>query len=329
MEKQKMKELAQKSGGKAEELLQLLKRFAVGKNLTEAECEDFINIAQAYQLNPFKREIYAVAFGQGEKRQCSIITGYETYIKRAERTGKLDGWKVEIAGGEADLMAVITIKRKDWKEPFIHEVYYEEAVQKKYINGKFAPTAIWQKMPKFMLKKVAIAQGFRLCFSDELGGMPYTADEYDATANFESENQNYKKAVEMPKEKINVKTEAAAELKQVEVEAAATPEADANGEVIELFPSQAIDVEEGKTIAAVKGFVVSTRAAKTVKGNDCTELIIADNVNSSTHYTLVIFGDETALIKSNRYYIFSDVKVIFKENAKFFYAKKYDVDIAF
>lgn len=33
------------------------------------------------------------------------------------------------------------------------------------------------RMPKFMLRKVAIAQGFRLCFPDELGEMPYTADE--------------------------------------------------------------------------------------------------------------------------------------------------------
>ena len=31
-----------------------------------------------------------------------------------------------------------------------------------------------------MIKKVAIAQGFRLCFSDELGGMPYTADEINS-----------------------------------------------------------------------------------------------------------------------------------------------------
>jgi hypothetical protein len=28
-----------------------------------------------------------------------------------------------------------------------------------------------------MTKKVAISQAFRLCFSDELGGMPYTSDE--------------------------------------------------------------------------------------------------------------------------------------------------------
>lgn len=28
-----------------------------------------------------------------------------------------------------------------------------------------------------MIKKVAMAQGFRLCFSDELGGIPYTKEE--------------------------------------------------------------------------------------------------------------------------------------------------------
>ena len=28
-----------------------------------------------------------------------------------------------------------------------------------------------------MLKKVATAQGFRLCFPEEFGGMPYTSDE--------------------------------------------------------------------------------------------------------------------------------------------------------
>jgi molecular chaperone DnaK (HSP70) len=31
-----------------------------------------------------------------------------------------------------------------------------------------------------MTKKVAMAQGFRLCFSDELGGMPYTREEMNA-----------------------------------------------------------------------------------------------------------------------------------------------------
>ncbi len=32
-------------------------------------------------------------------------------------------------------------------------------------------------MWKFMLKKVAMSQGFRLCFSEDLGGMPYAPEE--------------------------------------------------------------------------------------------------------------------------------------------------------
>ena len=36
---------------------------------------------------------------------------------------------------------------------------------------------MWSEKPRTMLKKVCIAQAFRLCFPVELGGMPYTADE--------------------------------------------------------------------------------------------------------------------------------------------------------
>ena len=36
---------------------------------------------------------------------------------------------------------------------------------------------MWASKPYTMIKKVAIAQGFRLAFPDEIGGMPYTADE--------------------------------------------------------------------------------------------------------------------------------------------------------
>ena len=42
-----------------------------------------------------------------------------------------------------------------------------------------AVTKFWQKAD-FMIKKVAISQAFRLCFSDELGGMPYTKEEVEA-----------------------------------------------------------------------------------------------------------------------------------------------------
>lgn len=142
----------------------------MGMTLPAKYENQFIEMCKAFGLNPYKRECYAVGYGDN----WNIITGYEVYIKRAERTGKLDGWSCKVEGTGSEMKAVITIYRKDWKEPFVHYVLFDEAVQRKKDGGV---TSVWQKMPSFMLRKVAIAQGFRLCFPDELGGLPYTSDE--------------------------------------------------------------------------------------------------------------------------------------------------------
>ena len=138
---------------------------SLGNKLPEAQKQQFIEIAKAFNLNPFKKEIYGIGFGD----KFNIIVGYEVYIKRAERSGLLSGWKVWTEGSiQNNLKAVIQINRKDWNEPFKHEVYFQEYRQN---------SPIWQNKPLTMIKKVAIAQGFRLCFPTELGGMPYTSDE--------------------------------------------------------------------------------------------------------------------------------------------------------
>ena len=128
--------------------------------LTKQEQTQFIEIALAYQLNPFKREIYCVPYmknvknemtGQWEKqRALSIITGYEVYLKRAERTGKLDGWKCEVTGTGKEVKAIATIHRKDWKNPFVHEVYFEEVAQK---NDKSELRSLWARYLNLCLKK--------------------------------------------------------------------------------------------------------------------------------------------------------------------------------
>lgn len=169
--------------------------YSSNTNLSEREQASFFQIAKAFNLNPFKREIYCIAYGEGDKRQLSIITGYEVYIKRAERTGLLDGWKVEFFGKfhketvnkeffkkdgtsyfkkveqiveDERCFARITIHRKDQSTPFVHDVEFAEYYQN---------TPMWNSKPVTMHKKVAIGQGFRLCFSDELAGMPYLAEE--------------------------------------------------------------------------------------------------------------------------------------------------------
>lgn len=162
----------------ANKIKSYLQTMNLTTNLTGSEVTQFIEIAQAFGLNPFKREIYASKFGQS----FSIIVGFETYVKRAERSGRLSGWHVTTSGSivdpkSSDIKAIITIHRKDWEHPFVHEVYFREYVQ---CNREGQVNKFWREKPLTMIKKVAIAQGFRLCFSDELGGMPYTADEINS-----------------------------------------------------------------------------------------------------------------------------------------------------
>lgn len=147
--------------------------MGLSTQLTDKEKSQFLEICASFNLNPFKREIYCSKYNG----QMTIIVGYETYIKRAERSNQLDGWQVVTEGNVKDetLKAIITIHRKDRKIPFVHEVYYSEYVQK---NGQGNVNKFWLKAHT-MIKKVAMAQGFRLCFNDELGGMPYTKDELD------------------------------------------------------------------------------------------------------------------------------------------------------
>lgn len=145
-----------------------VRKFIVGQKtfdrVTPQQIDMAIETAKAYNLNPFKREVHFTPYN-GELK---IIVGYEVYLKRAEATHKLNGWKVDIQGVGVDMKAVVTIYRKDWEYPFIHEAYKVEVAQN---------TPIWTKMPRFMLKKVAIGQAFRLAFPEEMGGMPYMEEE--------------------------------------------------------------------------------------------------------------------------------------------------------
>ena len=172
-----------------DKIVEYLDSVGLGQSLTSNEKVQFFNVCLAYNLDPVKKEIYAVKYGQSP---VSIIVGFETYIKRAERSGKLDGYDVRTEGNVKDnsLKAIITIYRKDWSRPFIHEVYYSEYIQRTK-DGQI--TKFWIEKPMTMIKKVAMSQGFRLCFSDENGGLPYSEEEInvrDVKNELENENNN-------------------------------------------------------------------------------------------------------------------------------------------
>jgi len=144
-------------------------------NASDAELWAFMGMAKAYNLNPFKREVHFAKFGSGEQARAQIMVGYEVYIKRAERTGKLEWWDVKIEGTGMNMKGVFTAKRRDWSEPFRWEAEREEFDKGQKEGSK--PNNPWKVMPKFMLKKCAISQGMRLLLPEDLGGMPYTPEE--------------------------------------------------------------------------------------------------------------------------------------------------------
>jgi len=135
--------------------------FSADTTLNDKQKNMFMQLAVRNQLDPFKREIYAIPYGS----DFNIVTGYQVYIQRAEATGKLNGWHCTATKDTKGALigAKIIIYRKDFDQPFEWEVSLAE-----FDKGH----SLWKTMKEFLIKKVCIGQGFRLCFSNELGGLP-------------------------------------------------------------------------------------------------------------------------------------------------------------
>jgi len=155
--------------------------------LTEEEQKQFIQTSVVQQLDPFRREIYAIKYEYYSKKTnkyetvFNLVTGYEVYLKRANASGVLAGWKVEDQLVNGEVKACITIHRKDWSFPFYHEVWLKE-----YRSDK----ELWRTKPITMIKKIAMSQGFRLAFPIELGGLIYTAEEMSSSYNNDNDESH-------------------------------------------------------------------------------------------------------------------------------------------
>ena len=155
-----------------EKLMQVRLLFPHLNKVKDEEILKAVAVAKHLGLDPIKKEVHFVPYSGS----VQMIVSYTEYVKRAEKSGKLSGWKVDFGKDELGEYAQIEIHRKDWQTPFVWKVYMEEAKQN-------SPT--WQKMPKFMLRKVAIAQGFRLAFPEETAELPYE----DAEIGYQQQTQ--------------------------------------------------------------------------------------------------------------------------------------------
>ena len=137
-------------------------------NLLQNEMAQFVAIAMTFNLNPWKREVYPIAYGQGNGRKLSIIVGYEVYLRRAEEFPQYDGYETKFNGTGADMSCTCIVYRKDRNHQIGATVFLREYTQ----NNQ-----MWNNKPHVMLEKVAIATALRRAFPSVFNGMPYIADE--------------------------------------------------------------------------------------------------------------------------------------------------------
>jgi len=155
-----------------------------GRRLGPEEAKVFTEVAVAHNLNPFRRELHARSQIEEGVRKLVLITGFEVYLRRAAESGLLDGFSTHFEGEGESLKAVAEIHRKDWSCPYIGEAYFSEVAQRDE-KGELLP--FWKRSGRYMLRKVCLAQSFRLAFPEVLGGLPYEGAEVPQEKNTDAQ----------------------------------------------------------------------------------------------------------------------------------------------
>lgn len=68
-------------------LLDYLAAFGLASQLTQEEKLQFIEVAQAFGLNPFKREIHVAVYGEGEPNRSQPDSS--SLLPGSQRTGRV------------------------------------------------------------------------------------------------------------------------------------------------------------------------------------------------------------------------------------------------
>lgn len=148
-------------------LLTTLKN-TVFKGASDDELMALVIVANEYNLNPLKKEIYAFpAKGGG----IVPVMGVDGWINIMNSRANFDGVEFEMAQGEdgEPISCTAIIHIKDRSKPVRVTEYYDECQRN---------TDPWKQMPRRMLRNRALAQAVRIAFTasgiideDEAGAM--------------------------------------------------------------------------------------------------------------------------------------------------------------
>lgn len=162
------------------------------KNLSDEDFAIFLHVCKSTGLDPFIRQIYAVARVDGKtgKAVMTIQTGIDGLRLIAERTGKYSPGKESTYtyDDKGNIFSSTAYVMKMTPDGTWHEVaakaYWKEYVQtfRDKNTGQNKPSNFWEKMPHLMLAKCAESLALKKAFPAEMCNM-LTDDEMGQADN--------------------------------------------------------------------------------------------------------------------------------------------------
>ena len=186
--------------------LDLIRRTIAGE-CTNEEFDLFIEAAERYGLDPFRRQIMPLVFGKGsDRRRMVIVIGIDGQRMIAQRCGNYRPASEPTKFVENRrrrgptnplglVLARVTLFQQDrggeWF-PVVGEAHWEEfapikdewqediekSVWRKTGNQVLEESGKWRKMPRLMLSKCATMQALRAGWPDQFSGL-YAEEEMD------------------------------------------------------------------------------------------------------------------------------------------------------
>jgi len=162
--------------------------------LKPADFEKFCYIVDETQLDPLKRQIYAVPRGGA----ITIQTSIDGFRLIAERTGKYaPGREPSFETKDNNLIASTAYVKKMTDDGTWHET-----AATAYFDEYNANSPFWKKMPRLMISKCAEALALRKAFPDDLSGI-YTDEEMGQAKDEPLTLEQYEKIVQLIEETPN------------------------------------------------------------------------------------------------------------------------------
>lgn len=124
-------------------------------NATNEQFTTFLSVAESYNLNPLKKEIWAYPANGG----IQAMVGLDGWISIVNSQKEFDGYETSVNfDDKGDLLsATCTMYRKDRARPTVKTVYLKE-----WVKGT---NPVWKQMPTHFLEMRAYVQCARLCFN--------------------------------------------------------------------------------------------------------------------------------------------------------------------